>query len=76
MTTHPFHTPLQVLERITHLSLSHNRLNSLDGIHAFAGVCVLNLSFNALAFSADLSKLSRLRRLNMLSMAGEGWVGR
>ena len=60
----------QVLERITHLSLSHNRLRSLDGITAFVGTCVINLSFNLISSSDDLSKLVLLRRLDMLSTAG------
>lgn len=60
----------QVLERITHLSLAHNRLRSLDGITAFVGTCVLNLAFNVISSSDDLSKLVLLRRLDVLSMAG------
>ena len=70
--TPPSHTPFpaQVLERITHLSLSHNRLGSLAGIAAFAGVLVMNLSFNIISAGDDLSKLVQLRKLNMLSMTG------
>ena len=77
--THPSHPACvtspylwsQCLERITHLNLSHNRLHSMDGIGAFVGVCVLNLSFNLLSLTSDLSMLVQLRRLNTLGMAGK-----
>ena len=60
----------QVLERITHLNLSHNRLYSMDGVKAFVGVHVLNLAYNRLVSSADISKIVKLRRLATLGLEG------
>jgi len=60
-----------VLERITHLNLSHNRLYSMDGVKAFVGVHVLNLAYNRLVSSADISKIVKLRRLATLGLEGE-----
>ena len=64
-------TPSQVLEKVTYLNLSHNRLHSLEGIHAFVAVETINLVYNLLASCRDLDRLSQLRRLNTLSLAGE-----
>ena len=62
---------LQVLERITKLNLSHNRLQSLDGIKAFVGVATLQLSYNLLSSRSDLYQLVDLRSLTSLTLAGE-----
>ena len=69
MYTHT-HTRAQVLERITKLNLSHNRLQSLQGVQAFVGVVTLQVSYNLLASRADLDLLVELRRLNNLTLAG------
>ena len=43
----------------------------MDGIKAFVGVHVLNLAYNRLVSSADISKIVRLRRLATLGLEGE-----
>ena len=60
----------QVLERVSYLDLSHNRLHSLNGIHSFVVVETLNLGYNLLASRGDLDRLVQLRRLSTLSLTG------
>ena len=73
--------PHQVLEHVTELNLAHNRLHSLEGLHAFVAMTTLNLSYNLVSSRADLDRLTHLRRLARLTMTGEfttsgGWVRR
>ena len=65
------YTLKQVLERITKLNLSHNRLQSLDNVRAFVGVATLQVSYNLLASRSDLDRLVELRKLTNLTLAGE-----
>ena len=60
-----------MLEKITKLNLSHNRLPNLESIRAFVGVATLQLSYNLLASRSDLDRLVELRKLTNLSLAGE-----
>ncbi len=64
------HTDKKVLERITYLNLSHNRLSVLNWLHAFVGLSVLNVAYNILSQRLDLDKLTQLRKLNTLTLAG------
>ena len=61
----------QVLERITKLNLSHNRLQSVDFVQAFVGVTTLQVSYNLLSSRSDLDRLVELRKLTNLTLAGE-----
>ena len=61
---------MQVLERITKLNLSHNRLQSLEGLGGFMGVASLQLSYNLLSSRADLDRLADMRAVTSLSLAG------
>lgn len=64
------HTDKKVLERITNLNLSHNRLSVLSWLHSFVGLGVLNMAYNLLSQRLDLDKLTQLRMLNTLTVAG------
>ena len=66
---HPSPYP-QVLENVTHLNLSHNRLHSLNGISCFMSVTALNLDFNLVASMKDLDRLLQLRSMTLLCIQG------
>ena len=70
MYVHVYARP-QVLERITKLNLSHNRLQSANCVRAFVGVATLQVSYNLLASRSDLDQLVELRKLTNLTLAGE-----
>ena len=60
----------QVLETVTSLNLSHNRLHSLDGLSAFVSVTALNLNYNLVGSKKDLHRMMKLRQLNTLCLQG------
>ena len=62
--------PWQVLENVSSLNLSHNRLHSLDGITSFVSITSLNLNYNLVATRKDLNRLMQLRRLSTLCLQG------
>ena len=70
-------TLFQVLETVTSLNLSHNRLHSLDGIASFVSMASLNLNYNLIGTKKNLNRLVQLRRLKALRIEGKmeagGW---
>ena len=64
--------PYQVVEGVKDLNLSHNRLHSLDGIHAFVAVETLNLRYNLVASRKDLDRLAQRGGWKTRRVTGEG----
>ena len=66
-------SPNQVLETVTSLNLSHNRLCSLDGLTAFVSVASLNLNYNLVGSKKDLNRIMKLRNLKTLCLQGKNF---
>ena len=62
---------IQVLETVTSLNLSHNRLHSLDGITAFVSLTALNLNYNIVGSQKNLNRIMKLRHLKTLHLQGD-----